>query len=117
MDKFTFSYPTKVYFGKGSAEQASEKEHGRMGKTVMLAYGGGSVKKHGIYDEIKTMLEQAEKRIVEFGGIMPNPTYGEGAGVLSYFPFLPVSGCPAGVFTGICVQLIVRRRMGSIWYG
>lgn len=41
----------------------------------MLAYGGGSVKKNGIYDEIKTMLEQAEKRIVEFDGIMPNPTY------------------------------------------
>lgn len=41
----------------------------------MLAYGGGSVKKNGIYDEIKTMLEQAGKRIVEFDGIMPNPTY------------------------------------------
>lgn len=75
MDKFTFSYPAKVYFGKGSAEQAFEKEHGRIGKTVMLAYGGGSVKKNGIYDEMKTMLEQAGKRIVEFGGIMPNPTY------------------------------------------
>lgn len=75
MDKFIFSYPTKVYFGKGSAEQAFEKEHGKMGNTVMLAYGGGSVKKNGIYDEIKTMLEQAGKRIVEFNGIMPNPTY------------------------------------------
>lgn len=75
MDKFTFSYPTRVYFGEGSAEQAFEKEHGRIGKTVMLAYGGGSVKKNGIYDEIKTMLEQADKRIVEFDGIMPNPTY------------------------------------------
>ena len=84
MDKFTFSYPTKVYFGKGSMKQAFEKEHGRMGKTVMLAYGGGSVKKNGIYDEMKTMLEQAGKRIVEFGGIMPNPTYTkvqEGAGL------------------------------------
>lgn len=75
MDKFIFSYPTKVYFGKGSAAQAFEKEHVRIGKTVMLAYGGGSVKKNGIYDEIKTMLDQAGKRIVEFNGIMPNPTY------------------------------------------
>lgn len=75
MDKFNFSYPTKVYFGENSAEQAFEKEHRRIGNTVMLAYGGGSVKKNGIYDEIKTMLEQAEKRIVEFSGIMPNPTY------------------------------------------
>lgn len=75
MKKFTFSYPTKVYFGEGSAEQAFEKEHGRMGKTVMLAYGGGSIRKNGIYDEIKTMLEQTGKEIVEFDGIMPNPTY------------------------------------------
>lgn len=79
MDKFVFSYPTKVYFGKDSAGQAFEKEHEKMGKTVMLAYGGGSVKKNGIYDEIKTMLEQAEKRIVEFDGIMPNPTYAKNA--------------------------------------
>lgn len=75
MNKFMFSYPTRVYFGEGSAAQAFEKEHGSMGKTVMLAYGSGSVKKNGIYDEMKTMLEQAGKRIVEFAGIMPNPTY------------------------------------------
>lgn len=75
MDKFTFTYPTRVYFGEGSAAQAFEKEHDRMGKTVMLAYGGGSVKKNGIYDEIRTMLEQEGKRMVEFSGIMPNPTY------------------------------------------
>lgn len=75
MDKFTFTYPTRVYFGEGSAAQAFEKEHDRMGETVMLAYGGGSVKKNGIYDEIRTMLEQEGKRMVEFSGIMPNPTY------------------------------------------
>lgn len=75
MEKFIFSYPTKVYFREGSAEQAFEKEHSRMGKTVMLAYGGGSVKKNGVYDEIRTMLEQAGKEIVEFDGIMSNPTY------------------------------------------
>lgn len=75
MDKFTFSYPAKVYFGKSSARQAFEKERDRIGETVLLAYGGGSVKKNGIYDEVKTMLEQAGKKIVEFDGIMPNPTY------------------------------------------
>ena len=75
MEKFTFSYPTRVYFGEGSLEQAFGAEHGRMGETVMLAYGGGSVKRNGVYDEIKTMLEQAGKTIVEFSGIMPNPTY------------------------------------------
>jgi alcohol dehydrogenase YqhD (iron-dependent ADH family) len=45
MNKFTFSYPTKVYFGEGSAEQAFSTELDKAGETVMLAFGGGSVKK------------------------------------------------------------------------
>lgn len=75
MDKFTFSCPTKVYFGEGSAAQAFQAELGRVGETVMLAYGGGSVKKNGIYDEIKELLLQQGKRVIDFSGIMPNPTY------------------------------------------
>lgn len=75
MDKFIFSFPTKVYFGEGSAEQAFGAELGKVGETVMLAYGGGSVKKNGIYDEMKTLLERAGKKVVDFSGIMSNPTY------------------------------------------
>lgn len=75
MNKFTFSYPTKVYFGEGSAAQAFGAELGRVGETVMLAYGGGSVKTNGIYGEMKNALLQAGKKIVDFPGIMPNPTY------------------------------------------
>lgn len=75
MDKFTFSYPTKVYFGEGSARQAFGAELGKVGETVMLAYGGGSVKRNGVYDEMKTLLAQAGKTVVDFSGIMPNPTY------------------------------------------
>ena len=75
MNKFTFSYPTKVYFGEGSAAGAFLAELGTVGKTVMLAYGGGSIKKNGIYDEMRELLEQAGKAIVDFSGIMPNPTY------------------------------------------
>ena len=45
MNKFTFSYPTKVYFGKGIAQEALKQELVKMGGNVMLAYGGGSVKK------------------------------------------------------------------------
>lgn len=85
MDKFTFSYPTKVYFGEESAAQAFGAELGKVGKTVMLAYGGGSVKKNGVYDEIKSLLEQAGKTIIDFSGIMPNPTYAkvqEGAAIV-----------------------------------
>lgn len=74
MNTFTFSYPTKVYFGEGSAKQALEAELPGIGETVMLAYGGGSIKKNGVYDELKELLEKAEKKIVEFSGIMSNPT-------------------------------------------
>lgn len=75
MNKFVFSYPTKVYFGEGSAPQALSTELDKAGDMVMLAYGGGSVKSNGIYDEIKNLLEQKGKMIVDFSGIMPNPTY------------------------------------------
>lgn len=75
MDRFTFSYPTKVYFGEGSAKQAFAAELGKVGGTVMLAFGGGSVKKNGVYDEMKALLSQAGKKVVDFSGIMPNPTY------------------------------------------
>jgi len=75
MDKFTFSYPTKVYFGEGSASQALDEELGKVGETVLLAYGGGSIKENGVYDEMIAKLSQAGKKVVEFSGIMPNPTY------------------------------------------
>ncbi len=75
MNKFIFSYPTKVYFGEGSAAQAFDAELGKVGETVMLAYGGGSIKKNGIYDEMKAMLSKAGKKVVDFSGIMSNPTY------------------------------------------
>ena len=75
MNDFTYSYPVKVYFGKDAAQKAFTAELGRFGKTVMLAYGGGSIKKTGTYEEMKTLLQEAGKEIVEFSGIMPNPTY------------------------------------------
>lgn len=75
MKEFTYSYPTKVYFGEGSAAKALNAELPKFGKTVLLAYGGGSVKKNGIYGEIKGLLEQTGKTVVDFGGITPNPTY------------------------------------------
>lgn len=75
MNNFIFSYPTKVYFGEGSAKEAFQQELPKMGTRVMLAYGGGSVKKSGVYDELKGMLTQAGKEVVDFSRIMPNPTY------------------------------------------
>lgn len=75
MNDFIYSYPMKVYFGENAAKKAITAELEHFGKTVMLAYGGGSIKKSGVYEEMKTLLSGAGKEIVEFSGIMPNPTY------------------------------------------
>lgn len=75
MNDFVFSYPTKVYFGKDTAEKALKAELAHTGDTVMLAYGGGSVKNNGIYDEISSILRELGKTVVDFSGIMSNPTY------------------------------------------
>lgn len=75
MNDFTFSYPTKVYFGASAAKRAIEEELGRFGARVMLACGERSAKENGVYDEIAQLLRAAGKVVVEFSGIMPNPTY------------------------------------------
>ncbi len=75
MKDFIYSYPTKVYFGDKAAAKALPAELAKAGKTVMIAYGGGSVKRSGVYDEICGYLKEAGKEIVDFSGIMPNPTY------------------------------------------
>lgn len=75
MESFIYSYPVKNYFGAGAVDQALEAELPAMGDVVMLAYGGGSIKRTGVYDTLVAALEGASKRVVDFGGIMPNPTY------------------------------------------
>ena len=75
MNSFTYDYPVRNYFGEGAMDQALDAEMGAMGKTVMLAYGGGSVKRTGAYGHVVDKLTSAGKRVVDFGGIMPNPTY------------------------------------------
>lgn len=75
MKAFTYSYPIKVYFGQDAAARELPGELLKKGQTVMLAYGGGSIKKNGIYEEMMGILKAAGKKIIEFGGIMPNPTY------------------------------------------
>lgn len=75
MQKFVYEYATKVYFGEGAAKEHLAEAVSDYGQNVMLAYGGGSVKKNGIYDEVKKILEDAGKRVTDFSGIMSNPTY------------------------------------------
>ena len=75
MNNFIFENKTKVYFGKGGVKEYLGGLLKNYGDTVMLAYGGGSVKRNGVYDEVVGILNDAGKRIVEFSGIMSNPTY------------------------------------------
>ena len=75
MNNFIYENKTKVYFGKGGVKEYLEFLLGHYGSTVMLAYGGGSVRRNGVYDEVTGILRAAGKTVVEFPGIMLNPTY------------------------------------------
>ncbi len=75
MNEFVFTYPTAVYFGVGAAKKHLKTLLAGCGKTVMLAYGGGSIRRSGVYDALKSLLVEADKEVVDFPGIMPNPTY------------------------------------------
>lgn len=73
LGNFVFSNPTKLYFGEDSLAFLNE-ELPKYGKNVQLVYGGGSIKKNGIYDQVVAILKANGKEIVDDGGIMPNPT-------------------------------------------
>lgn len=75
MNGFMYYCPVRVHFGENGVERVLPMELQQVGATVMLAYGGGSVKRTGLYDKLVNILEQAGKRVVDFGGITSNPTY------------------------------------------
>ena len=70
---FVYSNPTKLYFGENSLD-GLRKELPKYGENVLLVYGGGSIKKNGIYDKITAILKECGKNIIEDAGVMPNPT-------------------------------------------
>ena len=73
LGNFTYCNPTKLYFGKNALEGLKE-ELPKYGKNVLLVYGGGSIKKNGIYDKVVAVLKECGKQIFEDAGVMPNPT-------------------------------------------
>lgn len=73
LGNFTYHNPTKIYFGEDSL-QSLKQELPKYGDNVVLIYGGGSIKKNGIYDAIQKLLEQQGKQVTEISGVMPNPT-------------------------------------------
>lgn len=73
---FIYSNPTRLYFGDAAQENLAEALR-PFGPKVLLTYGGGSIKKNGIYDDVMAALKEAGKTVVELPGVMPNPTVGK----------------------------------------
>ena len=72
MFKFVYNIPTKVYFGENQLSNLG-KEIKKLGKKVLLCYGGGSIKRTGLYDEVITELKKEDLEVFELNGIEPNP--------------------------------------------
>ena len=73
LGNFAYCNPTKLYFGDEALQYLNE-ELPKYGKNVVLVYGGGSIKKNGIYDEVAEILKTNGKNVTEIAGVMPNPT-------------------------------------------
>lgn len=73
MQNFDYQTPTRLIFGKGVVDEKLSEVMNMFGKKVLLTYGGGSIKKMGLYDKVKELLK--DKDIYELSGIQPNPKY------------------------------------------
>ncbi len=123
MNSFNYQYPVRQHFGKGCAENALKEEMKKVDKQVLLAYGGGSIKRTGLYDKICQWLEESGKEVVDFGGIMPNPTYAkvqEGARIVrdEHIDFILAVG---GGSVIDCCKIVSSQAMMNVdawddWY-
>lgn len=73
LGNFMYCNPTKLYFGEDSLASLNE-ELPKYGQNVQLVYGGGSIKKNGIYDKVMEILKANGKNVFEDAGVLPNPT-------------------------------------------
>ena len=119
MNNFIFENSTKVFFGKGCVKEYLCCLMKAYGDTVMLCYGGGSIKKNGIYDEVTNILEAAGKTVVEFSGIMANPTYAkvlEGAKLAKKNDVSLLLGIGGGSVMDCCKAISIAARYdGDVW--
>lgn len=73
MDNFRFQNPTALYYGKGQIEEYLAGEIKQYGNRVLLVYGGGSIKRNGLYDKVHNILKNADMTVFELSGVEPNP--------------------------------------------
>ena len=74
MNNFVFQNPTKIYFGKNQLSHLKE-EIKQFGSNVLLVYGGGSIKRIGLYDKVMATLKEAGVNVSELSGVEPNPRH------------------------------------------
>ena len=119
MKRFDYEFPVRIHFGQGCFEDSLKKELQKYGKRVMLAYGGGSLKRTGLYDRIVDMLGEAGKTVTDFGGIMPNPTYAkvlEGARLAREQKVDFILAVGGGSVSDCCKIVSAQARLDSdIW--
>lgn len=119
MNNFIFENATKVYFGKGCVKEYLSCLLEPYGDTVLLAYGGESIKKNGVYDEVMAILARAGKTVVEFPGIMSNPTYKKvmaGAQLAREVQANVILGIGGGSVMDCCKAIALAARYdGDIW--
>lgn len=119
MNNFIFENTTKVFFGKGCVKEYLACLTRSYGDTILLAYGGGSIKRNGIYEEVTAILKEARKQIVEFSGIMANPTYEkvlEGARLAREHQADLILGIGGGSVMDCCKAVSMAARYdGDLW--
>ena len=119
MNNFIFENGTKAIFGKGCVKEYLSCFLSHYGDNVMLAYGGGSIKRNGVYDEIMGILQGSGKNVVEFSGIMANPTYAkvqEGAKLAKENHVDVILAVGGGSVMDCCKAVSLAARYGSdIW--
>ena len=118
MNNFIYENKTKVYFGQGCVKEfltCLVRDY----DTVMMAYGQGSIKKNGIYDEILNILMKEDKNVVEFPGIMPNSTFRkvmEGVHTMRNSGAEMILGIGGGSVMDCCKAIsIAARCSGNAW--
>ena len=119
MNNFIFENKTKVYFGRGCAKEYLTCLLKQYRNNVMLAYGGGSIKKNGVYTELMGYLKAAEKTVTEFSGIMSNPTYAkvqEGAKLVREKGIDPILAVGGGSVIDCCKIISAQAKTDEdIW--